>query len=121
MRNCIFVIETSVLIMACSSEYDNQFNDVTKTEIEDNLMNDTWRITKYIDSGEDEINHFTGYNFTFDENNVLQAANGVNTYVGTWSIENSSSNDDSSDAVSYTHLTLPTTCRVCRSRGSAGH
>ena len=30
-------------------------------------------------------------------------------------------NMNSPYTVSYTHLTLPTTCRVCRSRWSAGH
>ena len=55
----------------------------------------TWKITLFNDSGTDETNHFTGYNFTFGANNVLTAANGTNTYTGTWSVTDSNSNDDS--------------------------
>lgn len=54
----------------------------------------TWHITKYIDSGNDETNHFAGYNFTFGANNLLTATNGTNTYVGTWNITDSNNNDD---------------------------
>lgn len=58
----------------------------------------SWRITSFIDSGNDETNHFTNYHFTFDDNGVLTADNTTNDifHSGTWSVTNSdNSNDDS--------------------------
>ena len=96
IRTCILFIATSVLI-SCSSDDDNMVNENTKTEIENNLKNNTWIITKYIDSGEDELYHYNGYEFTFAESGVLTATNGTNTYTGTWSITNDSSSSSSSN------------------------
>lgn len=54
-----------------------------------------WRITFYEDSGVNETINFTGYNFTFGSNSVLTAANGANTYLGTWSVTSDNSGDNS--------------------------
>jgi len=62
-------------------------------QVKNNVQTGTWRITNFIDSGVDETNHFTGYNFTFGSNGTLTASNGSNTYSGTWSITDR--NDDS--------------------------
>lgn len=69
----------------------------TKNEVETNVQSGTWRITKFIDSGSDETNHFTGYTFTFNSSGVLNSTNGTNSYNGTWSITESNSDDDSKD------------------------
>jgi hypothetical protein len=100
MTNRIFFIVTAAIILSCSSD-DDTINDNTKSEIENIVKKDTWRITKYIDSGDDELHHFTGYNFTFGESSVLTASNGTNTHTGTWSITNDSSSDDSSDDLDF--------------------
>ncbi|MBK5192687.1 MAG: hypothetical protein JJE07_05645 [Flavobacteriaceae bacterium] len=65
--------------------------------MKNNLQSGTWKITKFLDSGDDETNHFTGYNFTFGSNGTLTVANGSNTFNGTWSITDSNSNDDTQD------------------------
>lgn len=84
------------------SEDDEVLNDVqTKQEVETKVKAGTWRITKFIDSGDDEKHHFTGYNFTFASNGVLTAANVVGTYTGTWSITDSNSNDDSPNDLDF--------------------
>ena len=85
----------------CSSDDDgsNQ-NDNSQeiAEIESEIESGTWRITSYIDSGNDETNDFNGYNFTFSTNGTLTATNGTTTYTGTWSVTDSSnSSDDSND------------------------
>lgn len=83
-----------LFVASCSKEDDNQGNS-TQSQIQTNLQSGTWRITKFIDSGTDETNHFSGYNFTFNTSGVLNANNGTNSYNGTWSITDSNSNDDS--------------------------
>lgn len=88
------MVMASFLMFSCS---DDDASNETKTieKIETHLKSGTWRITKFIDSGNDETSDFTGYNFTFASNGVLTTTNGVTTYTGTWSISKSSSDDDS--------------------------
>ena len=86
--------------IGCTNDDDGPSNS-TKDQIETSVQNGTWRITKFIDSDEDETNHFAGYNFTFLSSGVLKADNGVNQYDGTWSITDSNSNDDSVDDLDF--------------------
>ncbi len=74
---------------------------MTQTAVENNVQNGTWRISKFIDSGTEETNHFTGYNFTFNSSGVLHASNGSNSYSGTWSVTDSNSNDDSQNDLDF--------------------
>jgi hypothetical protein len=76
----------------CSSDDDS--SSVDTTPIINAATSGTWRVTSFIDSGNDETNHFTNYNFTFGASNVLTAANGTNTYTGTWSVTSDDSDDD---------------------------
>ncbi|MBT8187806.1 MAG: hypothetical protein HKP38_07285 [Croceitalea sp.] len=64
--------------------------------MENNLVAGTWRISKFIDSGQDETNDFNGFTFTFEESGVLSATNGTITYEGTWNVgfDDSSDSDD---------------------------
>ena len=101
IKNYFFIVMTSIVIMACSSDDDVTINEAVMSEIEINVKKDTWRITKYIDSGDDELNHFAGYNFTFGENGVLTTTNGLNTYSGAWSITSDSSSNDSSNDLDF--------------------
>ena len=89
-----------LFVMSCSKDDDNP-SDNTQNTVEKNVQSGTWRITKFIDSGTDETNHFIGYNFTFNSSGVLIANNGTNNYAGTWSITNSNSNDDSQDDLDF--------------------
>lgn len=85
---CIFMLNVK-----CSSSDDNSSAD--PTPIINTVNQGTWKVTSFIDSGNDETNHFTGYNFTFGASNVLTAANGTNTYTGSWLVtSDDSSNDD---------------------------
>jgi hypothetical protein len=77
----------------CSSD-DNSSSSTDPTPVINIVSQGTWRITSYVDSGTNETNHFTGYNFTFGASSVVTATNGTNTYTGTWSIVTDSSNDD---------------------------
>jgi len=86
-----------LLAMACS---DDPTNTAKKT-VTNTVTSGTWSITYYFDSDTDETTDYTGYNFTFDDSDVLTAANGVNTYTGTWSVTDSNSNDDSFDDLHF--------------------
>ena len=70
-------------------------------QIDKNIIEGTWRITSFNDSGDDETYHFTNYNFTFSDNGSVSASNGSTTVSGTWSTSNSNSNDDSSSDVHF--------------------
>lgn len=44
----------------------------------------TWRITSFLDSGNDRTSRFSGYNFDFKSKGELTASNGSNSIIGTW-------------------------------------
>lgn len=83
------------LTFSCSSDDNGSSTSPTITDVTNTMSSGTWKITKYVDSGNDETTDFTGYNFTFDPNNILMATNGTNEYMGTWSVTNDGSSDDS--------------------------
>ncbi len=91
--------------LGCSSGDDpapntnnNNNNAAEISQIENEVEAGTWVITLYIDSGQDETNHFNGYEFTFNANGSLMASNGSTNVSGSWSVTDSSnSGDDSPD------------------------
>ena len=89
-----------LIAFSCSTD-DSIITDNTAeiNQITNTAKSGTWHISSYIDSGQNETNDYTGYNFSFNDNGVLLASNGSNEIIGTWSItdENNSSNDDSND------------------------
>jgi hypothetical protein len=91
MLFCLFMLNVASM---CSSD-DNSSSSQDPTPVINVATQGTWRVTSYVDSGTDETNHFTGYNFTFSNGGVLTATNGSNTVTGTWSVLNDDSNDDS--------------------------
>lgn len=87
---CFTVIIT---LISCSKDDNNQNADILN-QVKSDTQSGTWRITKFIDSGNDETSHFAGYNFTFHSSGVLNASNDVNNFDGSWSITDKNSNDD---------------------------
>ena len=65
------------------------------------MKSGSWKITKFIDSGNDETSNFNGYLFVFGDNGQVSASNGSNSYSGSWSITDSNSNDDSTDDLDF--------------------
>jgi len=101
--NSVLVFAFTFTVLSCSNDDDNSNSntDTNQTNIENNVQAGTWRVTKFIDSGEDETSNFNGYSFTFNDNNTLVATNGTNSYDGSWSITDSNSNDDSIDDLDF--------------------
>ena len=102
MKIRILICLTSLLsIVSCTNKKDDTPNNTTQTTVKTNVQSGTWRITKFIDSGTEETNHFTGFNFTFNSSGVLNTNNGTTNYDGSWSITDSNSNDDSQDDLDF--------------------
>lgn len=87
---CLFMLNVASM---CSSD-DNSSSTTDPTPVINTVSQGTWRITSYVDSGNNETSDFTGYNFTFGPSTVLTATNGTNTYTGSWSVNSDDSNDD---------------------------
>lgn len=88
---CIFMLNVASM---CSNDDNNSNPSADPTPVINTVNQGTWRITLYNDSGTIKTSNFTGYNFTFGSGNALTAANGSNTYIGTWSVTSGDSNDD---------------------------
>lgn len=86
---CLFMLNVASM---CSSDDNSSSHD--PTPVINTATQGTWRVTSYVDSGNDETSHFTGYSFTFGTGNVLTATNGTNNYTGTWSVTSDDSDDD---------------------------
>lgn len=93
----ILLISMSAIFTQTSCTKDNTEN-FTSTVVKNNVQSGAWRITSFIDSGNDETNHFSGYTFTFGSNGTITATNNSQTYNGTWSVTDNNSNDDSPDS-----------------------
>lgn len=82
------------LLMAGVSSCKKDDTSTLEGQIRSNIESGKWRISKFIDSGDDETSNFSGYNFDFGTSRSVTATNGVNSYTGTWSITDSNSDDD---------------------------
>jgi len=94
---------TLVILLTSCSNSSSDPSVPSQTVIQNNVQSDTWKITYFNDSGKDETNHFSGYSFTFGANGTLTATSSV-TYTGSWSINDSNSNDDSVDNLDFNIL-----------------
>ncbi len=62
----------------------NGSNSPNPQELIDIMTSGTWFVSSYIDDGDDETNDYVGYNYTFMNNNTVQATNGSQTVNGLW-------------------------------------
>jgi hypothetical protein len=101
----LVMLSFSLMSSTCSSDDDDGgLNDNSQqiSQIENIVESGTWRITNFIDSGENETSDFTGYDFLFNSDGSLIATNGTDTLDGTWSItEDSSSSSSNADDIDF--------------------
>jgi hypothetical protein len=97
------ILLQGIMSISCSNSGDDDgaMAERLSVQIENNVKTSTWRITKFIDSGNDETNHFIGYNFKFSNSGVLNASNESNNYEGSWNISDSNSSDDNQNDVDF--------------------
>lgn len=98
----LLLVSLSLMSTSCSTDDDDDGgsndNSAQIAQIENTAESGTWRITNFIDSGQNETSDFAGYDFSFNSDGSLIAANGTNTMTGTWSVtDDSSSSSSSSD------------------------
>lgn len=102
MKNTTFLSMLLVALTVCYTSCTNDNSeDLTPMVVENNVKSGQWRITSFIDSDNDETNHFNGFTFTFADNGNLAATNGATTYTGNWNITDSNSNDDNPDDIDF--------------------
>lgn len=99
MKKIIFatlIVLAIILNCSCSSDDDgNSLNNNSISTVVQTTNSGTWKITKYIDSENNETADFSGYDFTFTENNILMVHKGADEIMGSWLVATNSSNDDS--------------------------
>lgn len=94
----VFIALSAVMLLNtasfCSRE-DVQPIVLQDTElIKTTVMQGTWRVTYYSDHGQEETDHFTGYDFTFGADDLLTATDGSNTYTGAWTLSTNKTEDE---------------------------
>ncbi|HEX9979422.1 MAG TPA: hypothetical protein VGB50_02525 [Flavobacterium sp.] len=82
----------------CSSDDDNSSSSQNTTEVVNTVSQGTWRVTSFVEDGDDHTNYFSNFTFTFAGSNVLTAVNGTTTYTGAWSVTNDHSGNDDDDS-----------------------
>lgn len=92
-----FIIIINTTLMCSNDDAPVVFPNPISNSVQviNTVSTGTWRIVFYEDSGVNETNQFSGFNFTFGGSNVLTATNGTATYTGSWSV--TSSSDSSND------------------------
>lgn len=82
---CYYIIAfTCIFVFSCKKDKNNSIIDPSLP------ANGTWRVTLFMDSGNNETTDFSGYSFTFNVNGAAVASKSNTDKSGTWSINNSS-------------------------------
>ncbi len=71
-------------------------NQIAITTVNNAVQQGNWRITYFYDTDHEETSNYNNYTFTFNSGGALTAANGSDSYTGSWSVTNSHNGDDDS-------------------------
>ncbi len=72
----LILLSLIIFLFSCKRENTNS--------ISGEIINGTWAVSKYIDSGSDETSDFYGYTFNFNSDGSIVAINNSTT-IGSWS------------------------------------
>ncbi len=79
------------LMTSCENDDDDDnndlFNSADVSALQNAAQSGSWRITRFVDDGEDVTSAFDGFVFTFNANGTVTSDNGANSFNGTWQIE----------------------------------
>lgn len=94
------ILQTALILLVfaiggCEDESNSTQSEIN--QITEDMTSGTWKITEFIDSGEDDTSDFTGYLFTFNSSGSLVATKGSTTYTGNWSVTEDSGDDSPDD------------------------
>ncbi|MFZ7143837.1 MAG: hypothetical protein ACO1G6_00725 [Bacteroidota bacterium] len=88
IKSAFLILMITLGFSACKKD-DNSSNSVAA--MNSTLQQGSWRITSFIDSGNNETSHYSNYSFQFGSGGTVSATNSGGTVSGTWS----NGNDDS--------------------------
>ena len=85
-------VSISLLSLSCSNDGNtSDTNSENVAQLQDAIIQGTWKITRFIEDGVNQTSNFNGFNFTFNTNGTVLATNGSTSINGTWSTNVSSS------------------------------
>lgn len=84
----LFPIFISILFFSCDKKDDDTTdpNPINNGNITSMLVEGTFYISRFVESGNDETSDFQGYTFTFDPNGGAAATIQGNTTNGSWTL-----------------------------------
>ena len=101
MKNIISISILALLMIVASCKKDD--NSSSTSSINSTIQQGKWKVTSFIDSGDDETNHYSNYEFQFNSDGTVTAIKTGSTVNGTWS----NGNDDSQQKLYLTFSTAP--------------
>ena len=84
MKTKILLITLLAVSSLVSCDKDKILENIPGT-LSETVESGTWAISYFWDSDKDETSHFSGFDFTFESDGVLNATNGTDSYSGAWS------------------------------------
>jgi hypothetical protein len=67
------------------------------TQVNSVLNEGTWKVSYFLDKNSNLTSEYSGYNFTFEMNEILTSSIAANTFSGNWSIVKSNGINDNPD------------------------
>jgi hypothetical protein len=104
MKNIVYILSIiliSGICISCSTDDDSSNVSSEQAQISEFMQGNSFIISSFIDSGENETSDFTCYTFEFFADGIVAASNLNNTYSGNWGITQSTSDDDSSNDLDF--------------------
>lgn len=81
----VAILALNAITVSCSRSLDNPNNVI---------VDGTWKVTLFTDSGNDETSDFSGYSFTFGNNGTVTATKSGASQNGMWSTSSNKFNID---------------------------
>jgi len=98
--------------MSCDDNDDGpivgQFDNSDVASLESAAQNGDWRVSRFVDDGDDETANFNGFVFTFNSDGSILADNATDSFNGSWRIEFDDDDDlDDDDLEFYITFSTP--------------
>lgn len=108
----VFLLSVLIVLSSCDEDDDSpidEFDNSDVASIQSSLQTGTWRISSFVDDGENETVNFNDFVFTFGTDGSISADNGSNVFNGSWRVElDDDDDDDDKDDLEF-YITFATT------------
>lgn len=92
IRTFIWPLAMMVIVFT-SCKKENTSSSGSADSLNDKLKSGSWKIARFIDSGEDETSRYSGFKFSFGIGGDLMAVSESMAYSGNWSVMQHSGDD----------------------------